>query len=58
MTLSRLGAKTTAQGTRQEDPVEDRKSIDLLEKITKEMKIFNLHMSVMTDNTFEHGDVE
>ncbi len=58
MTLRRLGARPDEEGTRTEIPVADNDSASLLGRIMKELKIMNLHMSVMTDNTFDKRDVE
>jgi len=56
--LTRLGPRTDGTGDRTETPVIDDDALSLLERIMKQLKIMNLHMSVMTDNTFKSQDVE
>ncbi len=58
MSLTRLGPKIDGPGDKSEVPVADGVASQLLEIIKKELKILNLHMSVMTDNKFENRDVE
>jgi len=58
MSLDKLGPDTAQSGNKQETPVEDNANRVLLTAVLKELKILNLHMSVMTDNTFDKQDVE
>jgi hypothetical protein len=58
MSLARLGPKIAQEGNKQEVPVEDNTSGALLTDALKELKILNLHMSVLSDNTFDKQDVE
>ena len=58
MSLDKLGPKTKADGNLQETPVEDVDAIGILTSILRELKILNLHMTVMTDNQFTKQDVE
>ena len=56
MSLNKLGADIAAEGDKGELPVEDNDQIGLLLKILDELKILNMHMSVMTDNQFTEAD--
>jgi hypothetical protein len=58
MNFGRLGPQIAEEGNKQEVPVEDNTAGTLLHASLKELKILNLHMSVLSDNTFDKQDVE
>jgi hypothetical protein len=52
-------ADITAQGPENDElKVSDNESRDYLQRIIKELKILNLHMSLMTDENIRVHDVE
>lgn len=53
------GNSLTARGTtNREQMVWDEESIGLLGQILKELKIMNLHLSLITDETIDKTEVE
>jgi len=49
---------TNKEGTTQEQRVQDDDVAGLLNGILKELKIMNIHLSMMTDNEITRSDID
>ena len=58
MTVGRLGPLPVREGSKVEMPVEDDMAISVLNDILKELKIQNLHLSMMTNEQLTKEDIE
>jgi len=58
MSLDRLGGDSVQQGSRTEKATEDITVAGLLDQVLAEMKIMNIHLSVLTDMNIEKADVD
>jgi hypothetical protein len=56
--IDKLEDTTSTAGGQKQVFVQDDESRDLLNSILKQLKITNMHLSIITDNTFKTSDVE